>query len=405
MEGVNGTSTLAAPPAGVTASIGRGRAPGLARRSRVALSTVFFVNGLVLASWVPHIPAVKDAHALSDGELGLVLLALAAGAVLALPVAGWLVGRLGSRLMTSLAAAGFCLVLPLPLVSPSVPWLALSLLVLGAGNGTLDVSMNAQAVALERQYGRPILSSFHGLFSLGGFAGAAIAGLAMSGGMGDRTHVTVTALVGAGAVASVLSWLVPSAGPAGRPGPVFVRPARALLGLGLLAFGGLLAEGAMADWSAVYLRDALATSPAVAAAGFTAFSLAMAAGRFGGDRLAAGLGPARLLRGSAALAAAGLGVALLIGRPAAAIVGFGLVGLGIANVIPILFSAAGRIRGVPAGTALAAVATTGYFGFLAGPPLIGLTAELTGLPLALGLVSGCCALVALGARLLPRPVG
>jgi hypothetical protein len=157
----------------------------------------------------------------------------------------------------------------------------------------------------------------------------------------------------------------------------------------------------MADWSAVYLRDALATGPAQAAAGFTAFSLAMAAGRFGGDRLAAGMGPARLLRGSAALAAAGLAVALLIGQPAAAIAGFGLVGLGIANVIPILFSAAGRVRGVPAGTALPAVATTGYFGFLAGPPLIGVTAELTGLPLALGLVSGCRALVALGSRLLP----
>jgi fucose permease len=307
--------------------------------------------------------------------------------------------------MTSLAAVGFCLLLPLPLVSPSVPWLVLSLLALGAGNGILDVSMNAQAVALERRYGRPILSSFHGLFSLGGFAGAAVTGLAMSGGMGDRTHVTATALACAGAVVTILAWLVPSDGPAGPPGPVFVRPARALLGLGLLAFGGLLAEGAMADWSAVYLRDALGTSPAVAAAGFTAFSLAMAAGRFGGDRLAARLHPDRLLRGSAALAAVGLGAALLIGRPAAAIAGFGLVGLGIANVIPILFSAAGRVPGVPAGTALAAVATTGYFGFLAGPPLIGLTAELTGLPVALGVVSACCALVALGSRLLPRADG
>jgi fucose permease len=380
----------------VTAGAGR------ARRSRVAIGTVFFVNGLVLASWVPHIPAVKDAHGLSDGRLGLVLLAMAVGAVLALPVAGWLVGRLGSRRMTSLAGVGFCLLLPLPLVSPSVPWLALSLLALGAGNGILDVSMNAQAVALERHYDRPILSSFHGLFSLGGFAGAAITGLAMSSGLGDSVHVTATA----GAVVAVLAWLVPSSdGPAGHPGPVFARPARALLGLGLLAFGGLLAEGAMADWSAVYLRDALGTSPAVAAGGFTAFSLAMAAGRFGGDRLAARLRPDRLLRDSAALAAVGLGAALLIGRPAAAIAGFGLVGLGIANVIPILFSAAGRVRGVPAGTALAAVATTGYFGFLAGPPLIGLTAELTGLPVALGLVSACCALVALGSRRLARADG
>jgi MFS family permease len=406
MDGVNGTPALATATAGVAAGARRGRvASAPDRRSRAALATVFFVNGLVLASWVPHVPAAKDAHGLSDGALGLVLLAMAIGAVLAMPVAGWLVGRLGSRRMTSLAGVGFCLLLPLPLVSPNVAWLVLSLLALGAGSGTLDVSMNAQAVALERRYGRPILSSFHGLFSLGGFAGAALAGLAMGVGMGDRAHVTATALGGAGAVLAVLAWLLPSDGPAGRPGPVFVRPGRALLGLGLLAFGGLLAEGAMADWSAVYLRDALGTSPAVAAAGFTAFSLAMAAGRFGGDRLAARLHPDRLLRASAALAAAGLGTALLLGRPAAAIAGFGLVGLGIANVIPILFSAAGRVRGVPAGTALAAVATTGYLGFLAGPPLIGLTAELAGLPPALGLVSACCALVALGARLLPRTDG
>jgi len=161
----------------------------------------------------------------------------------------------------------------------------------------------------------------------------------------------------------------------------------------------------MADWSAVYLRDTLATTPAVAAAGFTAFSLTMAAGRFGGDRLAARLGLDRLLRGSATLAAVGLAAALLVGRPAAGLAGFGLVGLGISNIIPILFSAAGRVRGVPAGTALAAVATTGYFGFLAGPPLIGLAAELTGLPLALGIVSGCCGLVAVGARLPPRFAG
>src|SRR5262245_19405987 len=390
-----------APAVGAGVSAGRGAAGTRSLRpSRLALATVFFVNGLVLASWVPHIPAVKDAHALSDGALGFVLLAMAAGAVLALPPAGWLVGRLGSRRVTSLAALVCGILLPLPLVSPSVPLLVLALFFLGAGNGTLDVAMNAHAVALERQYERPIMSTFHGLFSLGGVVGAAIAGGAMQAGIGDQVHVTAAAAGCVVAVLGVLPWLGPS--PAMRGGgPAFVRPPRMLLGLGLLAFAGLLAEGAMADWTAVYLRDALGTSAAVAAAGFTAFSLAMAAGRFGGDRLAARLGPDRLLRGSATLAAVGLAGGLLAGRAIAAIAGFGLVGLGISNVIPILFSAAGRVRGVPPGTALAAVATTGYFGFLAGPPLIGLVAEVTSLPLAIGLVGAACAAIAAGARRLP----
>ncbi len=370
-------------------------------RSRWAVATLFFVNGAVLASWFPHIPAIKDEHALSDGRLGAVLLCMAVGAVLALPLAGWLVGRVGSRVLTSGAALGLCLLLPLPVASPSVAWLALSLGLLGAANGLLDVSMNAQAVAVERRYGRPIMSSFHGLFSLGGVAGAAGASLAMSRGAGPWQHVGLTALVCAGGVAWSLRWLVPSSARPESPGPVFARPARAYLGLGLLAFAGLLAEGAMADWSAVYLHDALAASPAVAATGFAAFSLTMAAGRLGGDRLVRHLGAGPLVRASSSLAALGLTAALVVGEPLVAIVGFALVGLGIANIIPILFSAAGRMEGARAGTALAAVATTGYVGFLAGPPLIGLAAEAVSLRVALGLVSVACTLVAVGAGVLP----
>lgn len=372
-------------------------------RSRWALATTFFVNGVVLASWVPHIPAIKARHALSDGGLGLVLLAMAAGAVLALPVAGSLVGRLGSRRMTSLAAVGFCLLLPLPLASPTVPRLVLSLVLLGAGNGALDVSMNAHAVALERRYGRPIMASFHALFSLGGVAGALLAGGTMWLGVPDLGHAAATALVCAVAVAASFPALGPGEGGAARSAPVFARPPRVLAPLGGLAFLGLLAEGAVGDWSAVYLHDALATGPAAAATGFAAFSLAMAAGRATGDRLVGRFGPARILQTSSGLAAGGLALALLVGEPVAGIIGFGLVGLGIANVVPILFSAAGRVRGVQPGVALAAVTTLGYVGFLAGPPLIGLAAELAGLPLALGLVSLSCACIAAGAGLLPGP--
>jgi fucose permease len=219
----------------------------------------------------------------------------------------------------------------------------------------------------------------------------------MALGVHDVQHVMGTAIALLFAVGCCLRWLMPSTVQHVSPGGVFARPTGALLGLGALAFCGLLAEGAMGDWSAVYLHDTLGSSPAVAAVGFAAFSLAMAAGRFGGDRLVVQFGSGLVLRASSAVAAMGLAVALFIGRPTAGIIGCGLVGLGISNVIPILFSAAGRVPGIQPGTALAAVATTGYFGFLAGPPLIGLAAEVSSLRIALGIVSALCALITVGA--------
>jgi len=272
----------------------------------------------------------------------------------------------------------------------------------GACNGTLDVAMNAQAVTVEEHYRRPLMSSFHGLWSLGGVTGAAAASGAMALGVGQVRHVVAVVIVSAGIVAVALRGLLSSTLRSEHPARVFVTPSPTLLGLGLLTFCGLLVEGAVGDWSAVYLREALGSTAAMAAAGFAAFALTMAAGRFLGDRLSSLLGPSRLLQVSAITAAVGLGGALLLRIPSVAIVGFGLVGLGIANVIPVVFSAAGRVGGVPAGTALAAVATTGYGGYLTGPPLIGLAAEVTSLPVALGIVSAACALIAVCARALPR---
>jgi fucose permease len=262
--------------------------------------------------------------------------------------------------------------------------------------------MNAQAVAVEQAYERAIMSSFHGLFSLGGLVGAGFAGGAMALGVRDLPHVTGTSIACLFTVGCCLPWLVPSSVGEPSSGGAFARPTRALIRLGALAFCGLLAEGAMGDWSAVYLHDTLGSSAAFAAVGFAAFSLSMAAGRFGGDRLVAALGSGLVLRASSAVAALGLAVALLIGTPTSGIIGCGLVGLGISNVIPILFSAAGRVPGTQTGTALAAVATTGYFGFLAGPPLIGVAAEFSGLRVALGIVSALCALITVGAGVADR---
>jgi MFS family permease len=372
------------------------------RAQRLAVSTLFFLNGAVLASWLPHIPAVKARHGAGDAQLGLVLLAMALGAMIALPLAGWLVGRFGSRTVTRASAVAFCGALPLPILSPSLPLVALALVALGACNGLLDVSMNTQAAAVERRYGRALMSSFHALFSVGGVVGAALAAAALAAGVGDAAHVLIATLVALAMAGAALPSLVPSDPSHERPGPVFVRPSGVLLGLGALAFLGLLAEGAMADWSAVYLHDTLAAAPAVAATGFAAFSLAMAAGRFAGDRLVDGFGAGRVVRVSSTVAAIGLAAALLLGSPAAGIVGFGLVGVGIANIIPVLFGAAARVPGIEPGRGLAAVATTGYLGFLAGPPLIGVVADAVGLGPGLALVSAACSLVALGAGMLSR---
>jgi MFS family permease len=329
---------------------------------------------------------------------------MAVGAVAALPAAGWLVDRLGSRALTLLAATGLALALPLPVLAPTVALAAVALALLGAANATLDVAMNAQGVAVEADLGRPVLSGFHGLFSLGGLAGASLAVGVMTAGVGAVTHVLAMSLASLGALAVVGPGLRPTRRFTESRGPAFGWPPRRLLGLGALTFCALLAEGAVGDWGAVYLQEALGAPGALAGTGFAAFSLAMAAGRFWGDRLVARLGPSRLLRLSGTLAATGLTAALVLGRAEAAVVGFGLVGLGLANSVPLLFRAAGRARGLPAGAALAAVATTGYGGFLAGPPAIGLAAAAFGLPAALGLVALACACIGLGARA-ARPPG
>jgi MFS family permease len=370
--------------------------PGPAtRRARLAVAALFFANGCGLGSWVPHIPDVKLWHGLSDAVLGLALLAIAAGAVAALPVAGALVARSGSRPVTRGAALLFCAALPLPLLAPDLPTLLAALALLGTGTGALDVAMNAHAVLVETRYGRPIMSSFHGLFSVGGLAGAALAGGAMHAGLAPIAHLAAAAFVLA--IAALAAWpaLLPTA-PAAVDGPLFVLPRGRLIGLGAIAIIGLMAEGAMGDWSAVYLRRDLGATAGTAASGFAAFSLAMALGRLTGDRLVARSGRAALLACGALTGGATLGAALLAAKPFAAVLGFAGMGFGLANVVPIVFGAAGRLPGLTPGIGIAAVSTAGYFGFLAGPPLIGFVAEASSLTVALGLVAAVVGLMALG---------
>ncbi len=362
---------------------------------RLAVSVLFFVNGAVFAAWAANIPAVQRSLRLESWTLGLVLLAIPAGAMAGMPLSAWLAPALGSRRIAVVSSLIFCATLPLLALAPNPVSLALALWIFGSAGGATDVTMNAQATEVERLRGRPVISSFHALFSLGGLAGSGLVAASVALGVSPLTHLVPVALLGfLAALAASPGLLPPVARRPTRKRP-FARPPASLLGLGALAFAVLLCEGAAADWSAVYLRNDLGAGPATAAAGFGAFSLAMAVGRLCGDRMVHRLGPVAVVRGSAALAAVGLGTGLLIGRPAAAVVGFACLGLGCSNVVPVLFSAAGRTPGVVPARALAAVTLMGYTAFLTGPPLIGLLAQFTTLPVALGLLVVSAGLIVL----------
>lgn len=374
-------------------------------RARLALATIFFANGAGLATWVPHIPMMQMKLALRPAVLGVALFGMAAGALVGIPLAGWLIARVGSRMVVRVSAAVFFAALCLPVVAPTLPWLIASLVLFGASNGAMDVSMNAQAVAVEQLWPRPTMSSFHGMWSVGGLVGAALGAAALHTEIAPKSHVW-TAAIAFGAVSLLaLRHLLPPTADVANDAPRLARPTGMLLTLGTMAMLALLAEGSMGDWSAVYLHHTLGTSAGVAAIGFAAFQSTMAAGRFFGDRLVQGLGDLHVVRLSGGVAAIGLAAALVLGHPLAGILGCACVGLGLSNLIPIFFRTAADLPGVNAGYGIAAVSTAGYCGFLAGPPVIGLSAEILTLPWALGIVVLCLAWIAISAtslRLSPR---
>jgi MFS family permease len=384
-------------------SLGRGSRSDSARapRSRIATSVTFFVNGFLVATWLPNIPVVKDRLQLDAATLGLALAATAAGSLVFMPVAGWLVAHRGSAPVTTGAALLLCLALPLPFLAPNAPLLAVALFALGASNGSMDVSMNSQAVHVEALRTTPIMSSFHGAWSLAALLGAVTTSLVHVAGIDPLVQVAAAAAIAA-IVQLVVAVEFERDDRADEPPVLLAIPPRVVMGLGFACFCAMLAEGAIGDWSAVYLRDDLAAGAAAAPLGFAASSLAMAAGRLGGDGVVRRFGAARTLVGGGTLVIAGMAGGLLLGQPVAAIAGFALTGLGLANAVPVMLSAAGRIEGVPAGTALAAASTTGYTGFLIGPTLIGLVAQATSLPTALWITVLCGLVLALTG---PRALG
>lgn len=358
------------------------------RAARIAVAYIFFANGALAGNWVVRIPALMDRLGLSVGALGFAFFAAPVAAVVAMPFAGRIVTRVGSRRTTQVSFVVFCAtILPLPF-SPNLLVLSFAIFAIGAVSSFLDVAMNANGLALEGRYRRPILSSFHAWFSAGGLAGAGTGALAAWAQLDIRVHIPIAvavALAGGLLLAPFLFHGDDKVEHEERR--FFVRPPRQLVALGFVAFASLLAEGAVGDWSAVYIDKPLEAGKVIAAFGYFAFSAMMVVGRLSGDRLAVRFGPVALTRVGGLLAAGSLTVALLIGNPVAAIIGFAGMGAGLAVVVPTVFRAAGSHPKVPPAIGLASVSMIGYFGFLIGPPLIGSAGDLIGLPKALGLVA------------------
>jgi MFS family permease len=367
------------------------------RRGRVPIALVFAVHGAVNGSFATRIPWVRDRLGLTEAELGLALLMPALGALAAMPATGALVHRLDGRGVTRVLIGAFALTLALPALAPSYAALLAALVVFGAVAGMADIAMNTQGLALEERARAPLISGLHGAWSIGGIVGSLAGVLAARAGVDARIHLGVMAVLLLG-VSQLAGRALPAAAGAGAHAdpPRLAWPTRPVLLIGLVGFGAVFAEGAGADWCAVYLRDVVGTSAATAAAAYTGFACAMAAARLAGDRIVARFGVVATVRTGGAVAATGALLVVVARTPLVAIPGFALIGLGIAVVVPLAFAAGGRA--VPhAGQGIAAVATIAYGAGLAAPGAIGAIAGLTSLPAAFVVVAALCAAFGLGA--------
>jgi MFS family permease len=375
----------------------------LAFRARVAVSIAFLLLGAGPGLWAVHIPIVQERLGISPAVLGIALLVMAGGAVLAMPIMGWAVGHVGSRIPTAAGMILYMATIPLPILAGDVPFFFVALFFFGLLMGGLDVVGNVQAAEVEVLRGKPTMSSFHAFYSIGGLAGALVGAVLIANGWGDGTGAAGVCVILLALGAMAAGNLLPSERPI-EGAPRFALPSRAVLGLGILAFLCFAIEGAVTDWSALFLTDAKAATPETAAYGYAAYAFAMAGCRLFGDPVVVRLGPKAVTVGGSLLCVLGLGIALVAPWPLVSAFGFGLVGLGAANIVPVLFSAGATTPGVASGVGVSAVATLGYSGFLVFPPILGFAADLFGLSAAIGIVLLMSAAMAwLGARQrLPR---
>lgn len=376
---------------------------GIGAGERRSTRLAFLVAGLGMAAWAPLVPYAKHRLNIGEGTLGLLLLAIGLGSLIAMPLAGSVSARYGCRRVILASGAGIVLVLPWLAVVDHIGLMALALFLFGASVGTIDVAMNIQAVIVEKASGRALMSGFHGFYSIGGMIGAAAVSLLLWRGVAP-----LTATLGVSAVlVALLAWasgrLLRQGDDGHGDGAWLVLPHGPVILIGLLCLVMFLAEGAMLDWSALLLVSWRGIEPSVAGAGYAVFAVAMTIGRFNGDRIILALGARRVFLVGSLCAAIGFLLAALVPSAVTTWLGFALIGLGASNVVPILFSAAGRQQAMPMGLAISAVSTMGYAGILAGPAAIGWVAQITSLPAAFAGLGVAALFVAANTRVAGTP--
>ncbi|WP_160143529.1 MFS transporter [Chryseolinea soli] len=358
-------------------------------RHRIAVKITFFVNGFILANWVARLPRIQELYGADNGDIGLVLFSLSIGAVAAMPFAGWVIIKNGSRSISLLTAILYSAVVPLIPLMPNFAALVALYFCIGVITGMYDVAINAQAVMVEREYKRPIMTSFHAFFSLGMMLGAWSAALFTDIRVDLESHFLIVAGVSLAAVAWASRNLIhdkPDPG-AHTDGPLFRLPNASLISVGVIAFCCMMGEGAMSEWTVNFMENIARSTKALAPIALSAFATAMTLGRFFGDGARATFGDRTMIILGGILAFAGLSLALVIPLPYVSIAGFFLVGLGLSTIVPIAYSIAGNTRELPSSVALAMVTTVGYSGFLIGPPVIGFIADAHTLRVALTVVA------------------
>ncbi len=377
------------------------RLPG--KPEQLATSIVFLIGGLGLASWAPLVPFAKERAALSEATLGLLLLCLGAGSLLTMTLAGALCSRWGCRSVIAASILLVAVTLPLLAFLSSFPLLVVALLLFGAGIGSLDVSMNVQGIILEKANGRPMMSTFHGLFSLGGILGALlVAGLLSLGFPPAGITLFLAALIVA-ALAAAFSRLLPygSGGSGSRSsGPAFAMPRGYVLFLGIMCLIAFMAEGFVLDWSAVFLVSTRDVAPSQAGIAYVTFAITMTTCRLLGGRIVKRFGEIRTTAAGGIIAVLGILLSISIPHWQTSLIGWAIFGIGCSNLAPIMFSLVGRHSEMPESTAVPAITTLGYLGMLMGPAAIGFVADLTSLSIAFLLIAVLLVGVSVSARAL-----
>lgn len=367
----------------------------LSSRESIFIGMVFACNSMLFGNWVTRIPDIKESLSLSDAELGLALLGAPVGALLIMPLSGWVIARFQLGRTVVFSAILHTASLPILALTNSFWALTVALVLFGFTNAIMDISMNAAAAGTEKQLRKPIMSTCHGMWSIGAMLGSGIGSLFVGLEVTPLIHLLIIAFVVFFIIAGLSGLLLRLSEARNKEDKLFALPKGVLLLLAFLAFCILMSEGAIADWSAVYMKEVIHADPYLTGLAFSGFALFMALGRLSGDAMIPRYGKKKLIFFGALIGSLGLVVALVVSNPYLVILGFSITGLGYSCLVPVLFISAANVPGYTSGTGIAAVTTLGYAGFLIGPPLIGLLSEQYGLTIGLCFVLFCALLVSI----------